>query len=96
MFVVQVDWRARPADDAAFAELLVRQSRNSLKLEPACQVFEVARDDQSPGRYTLYEVYDDAAGFDAHRKTPHYAAFAAAVEPMTLSKEVRILTRIAA
>jgi quinol monooxygenase YgiN len=23
----------------------------------------------------LYEIYDDAAAFDAHKRTPHFAAF---------------------
>lgn len=95
MFVVIVDWRVAPEDADTFAALLEGQAHTSLSREPACRVFDVAQDPEDPGSFFLYEVYDDRAAFDLHLETPHFAAFAKAADPMTLSKIVRTLTRIA-
>ena len=36
----------------------------------------------------LYELYDDAAAFDAHRGMPHYRRFDAGTAAMIASKDV--------
>ena len=95
MFVVIVDWRVAPEEADAFAALLEGQARASLSREPACRVFDVAQDPEDPGSFFLYEVYEDRAAFDLHLGTPHFAAFAKVADPVTLSKTVRVLTRIA-
>ena len=39
----------------------------------------------------LYEIYDDAAAFDAHLATPHFAIFNEATAPLVASKTVHRL-----
>jgi autoinducer 2-degrading protein len=39
-------------------------------------------------RIILYEIYDDAAAFDAHLKTPHFASFDAASAPLVAGRTV--------
>jgi (4S)-4-hydroxy-5-phosphonooxypentane-2,3-dione isomerase len=39
-------------------------------------------------RIILYEIYDDAAAFDAHLKTPHFASFDAACAPLVAGRKV--------
>ncbi|MEM7522936.1 MAG: antibiotic biosynthesis monooxygenase [Pseudomonadota bacterium] len=43
----------------------------------------------------LYEVYDDAAAFDAHLASDHFKDFDAAVAPMVAAKTVRRLRQTA-
>jgi quinol monooxygenase YgiN len=38
--------------------------------EPGCSRFDVLVDPKVPTKFTLYEIYDDEAAFDAHRKIP--------------------------
>jgi len=95
VFVVLVDWRVSPSHAAQFAGLLAEQAATSLAHEPDCITFDICQDPNDPGAFTLYEVYSDAAAFDAHLASPHMARFAAQAEPLTLSKSVRQLERIA-
>ena len=91
MFVVVVDFEVKREDAEAFRELVLAQARNSLELEEACHVFDVAQPPDEPERFFLYELYDDEAAFQAHLESAHFLDFNAKVEPMTVSKEVRTM-----
>jgi hypothetical protein len=39
-----------------------------------------------PDRILLYEIYDDRAAFEAHKNSPHYAAFDAQSAPLVAAK----------
>lgn len=88
MFVVTVVFEAAEGREEEMLTRLTRQAADSLANEPACKRFDVARDPASPGRAYLYEVYDDAAGFEIHKAMPHYLAFSADMTPLTASKTV--------
>ncbi|MEI8333104.1 MAG: antibiotic biosynthesis monooxygenase [Chloroflexota bacterium] len=47
--------------------------------EPGNLRFDVLRASDDPTRLLLYEAYADAAAAAAHRETPHYLAWRAAV-----------------
>ena len=50
--------------------------------------------DEFPEAVILYEIYDDAAAFDAHRETPHFAVFMDAVQRLGVTTtQVRTLAR---
>jgi quinol monooxygenase YgiN len=71
---------ARPGLEDAFREHiteLVRQVRR----EPGCVTAYEARD--TPGRFYLYEIYTNAAAFDAHLKTDHVHAFISAIPELS-------------
>lgn len=58
---------------------VVRRNHQGSVAEPGNVRFDVLRSAQDPTRFLLYEWYatDEAAA--AHRETPHYQEFAAAV-----------------
>ena len=89
MFVVTVDFRAAPGQAEALLAALCQNAARSLADEPGCRRFDVCRSDEGPDRFFLYELYDDRAAFDAHRATPHYAAFADATRGLVAEKTVR-------
>lgn len=50
--------------------------------------FDVLQALDDPSRFTLYEVYQDEAGFKEHQQTPHYLTWRAAVASMMASPRV--------
>ena len=88
MFVVTVDFRVKPGQEAAFAEAVARQAANSLAGEAGCHRFDVCRDPADGAHVFLYEIYSDRASFDAHLASAHFLDFDATVADWLASKEV--------
>src|SRR3954468_23665099 len=95
MFALAVDFEAKREHAAAFLEVLKAHAANCLKKEPACKQFDVSVDVNDPFRIFLYEVYDDMAAIEEHRKTPHFATFAATIEPMVADRKLRTVKVVA-
>ncbi|MCC7425938.1 MAG: antibiotic biosynthesis monooxygenase [Alphaproteobacteria bacterium] len=87
MFSISVEIVGKPEHAAALQEALLEQGSNSLAKEPGCLLFEVAVDPENPARFFLYEVYRDAAAFEDHQKTPHFAAYRAKTGPMLVDRK---------
>lgn len=77
MLAITVRFHVHAAHGDAFFERVRRQAKESLDLEAACRQFDVSRNPENPLEVFLYELYDDAAAFAAHLKTPHFEAFEA-------------------
>lgn len=88
MFAVTVTIEVSPGAMAAFLPRLLENARSS-RAEAACRRFDVATDPERPDEVFLYELYDDADGFDAHRAMPHYRAFSEATAELIRAKTVR-------
>lgn len=54
--------------------------------EPGCVRFDVSQREDDPAQWLFYEVYTDAAAFDAHRASPHFAAYQQVAEKALRSK----------
>lgn len=89
MFVVSVEFEIHPDQVAAFREAVLKQAANSLRHETACAQFDVAQDPNQPTRFYLYELYDDAKAFEAHRQTAHFAQFSSTVGSMIANKNLQ-------
>ena len=87
MFAVTVTIEVAEGRMAEFLPAMMENARAS-RHEPACRRFDVLTDPARPDEVFLYEIYDDAAGFDAHRETSHYKTFDATVAPMIAAKRV--------
>ncbi|MBR0558904.1 putative quinol monooxygenase [Neokomagataea anthophila] len=64
----------------AFLAVCAEDSRQSIAVESGCHSFEVLSSPEDPNLVVLVETYTDRAAFEAHLKTPHFAAFAKAVK----------------
>ena len=87
MFVVCVDFTAKPEDQKAFEQLVKAQATNSLKNEPACLRFDVCIGNS--GAIFLYEIYQDEDAFAAHLETQHFKDFDDKAQNMIENKAVR-------
>ncbi len=68
--------------DAFIAATLANHAGS--RTEPGNLRFDVLQASDDPGRFVLYEVFASAEAVEAHRKTPHYLAWRAQVEPWML------------
>jgi quinol monooxygenase YgiN len=73
--VVIVDLEVKEEDSDAFVAAARENARESVRLEPGCQQFDVIRALDDKTKITFYEVFDDAEAFQAHGAYPHATAF---------------------
>ncbi len=87
MFVVCVKVHVIAEQVEAFIAATADNAR-ATRQEPRNVRFDVLQALDDPSRFTLYEVYQDEAGFKEHQQTSHYLAWRAAVAPMMASPRV--------
>lgn len=92
MIVRTIDLHVKPERVQDFIQATLANHRGSVR-EPGVLRFDVLQDEADPGHFVLYEVFRDAAATEAHRETPHYKAWAPAVEAMQASPRQRTVFR---
>jgi len=80
-FVVIVDFEAKEGAAEEVLALVSENARNSVEREPGCLQFDVMQSPDNPDRFVLFEVYQDAAAFEAHGKSAHVQEFLARARP---------------
>jgi (4S)-4-hydroxy-5-phosphonooxypentane-2,3-dione isomerase len=72
------------------------KNHQGTRQEPGNHRFDVLGDNEEPGRFILYEVFDSTEAVEAHRQTPHYLEWKQKVEPwMAKPREPRWHTILA-
>jgi quinol monooxygenase YgiN len=74
-YVIIVEFRAKPDQVEAFAEMIDRHAHNSRTLEDGCLAFDVCQDPDDPARFVLHEAYRDQAAHLEHREMDSYKWF---------------------
>jgi quinol monooxygenase YgiN len=89
MFVVTAKFTLKEGKMDSFMPLIRTNAAASLADEPGCSRFDVCT---APDRSEvfLYELYDDAAAFEAHKQTGHFAVFNRETAPMIADKHVAL------
>ena len=93
-FAVCVTFKVQLDQFKAFLPLITQNAAQSLQVEPGCSRFDVLTDPSRPGEVFLYELYSDAAAFDAHLESTHFKAFDRAVSSMIIEKSVATYTEV--
>jgi (4S)-4-hydroxy-5-phosphonooxypentane-2,3-dione isomerase len=75
-YVVVVDYKADAKNFDALKTLVDSVAKASIA-EPGCRRFDVIQPAASPNHLLLYEIFDDAAAFQAHSAAPHFKRFGA-------------------
>ena len=94
MLAVCVDFEIDPASLDAFLTIMQKNASDSLANEVGCHQFDITQDLQNPTKIFLYELYDDVAAFDLHKKASHYLEFNQLASEMATAKSVRLLQKI--
>jgi len=66
-------WEAREGEGDAVADILSRFAPQA-RQEPGTKLFLVHRALENPQQFLFYELFDDAAAFEAHQQTAHFKA----------------------
>ena len=93
-FAVIVTLKLKPGEGDAFREHILANATASKRDEPGCHRFDVAVSEDDGDAYYLYEEYTDAAAFEDHRQSPHYAAWREATDSMIAERSVVRCTAI--
>ena len=94
MFAVTVVFTLKSGSAEAFLPLIKANAATSLGDEPGCHQFDVCWDPARPDEVFLYELYEDAAAFDAHLAAEHFKAFSAASADLVADKQARTYTQV--
>lgn len=70
-FAVMVRITAKPGEEEALAGIL-RDLTLPSNAEPAMKAFVPYRSPDNPAEFYVYELYENAAGWEAHNKAPHF------------------------
>ena len=82
MIAMWVKVRVKADQKKRFLDAIEVDARGSERDEKACYRFNVLQDDKDENVYYFYEVYEDAAALEEHRKAPHYATWRAAADSL--------------
>jgi quinol monooxygenase YgiN len=66
-----VAWEVRDGQADAAADIIARFLPQARK-EPGLELLMINRGATNPSHYLFYEVFTDAAAFEAHQQTPHF------------------------
>ena len=88
MFVVCATFRIKDGQVDTFLPLVKTNATRSLADEPGCHRFDVCQSNDDASEVFLYELYDSADAFEAHKQTAHYAAFTEAAADLLADKSV--------
>lgn len=80
MTVTLVHVQVKPEHIDDFIEATRNNHENSI-LEPGNFRFDILQDASDPGKFILYEVYDDEKSVAAHKETAHYLKWRDTVSP---------------
>ncbi len=94
MLAIVVEFHIEPAFVDRFAHAIVANATASRETEPGCRQFDVCRDPADPALFYLYELYGDAAAFEAHCRTSHFLEMDTLTAGWIRSKVVRRYLRI--
>jgi (4S)-4-hydroxy-5-phosphonooxypentane-2,3-dione isomerase len=90
-FAIAVTFEIKPEFVEAFRVRILKQARDSIEKEPDCVQFDVLVDEADPSVFYLYETYADAAAFETHKQTKHFADYDRTVCDWVQSKSIRRL-----
>ncbi len=82
--LVQVTVKSEMLDE--FGRAILANAESARTREPGCIRFDVSQSDDDPAQWLFYEVYTDGAAFEAHRASPHFAAYQQIADRALLSK----------
>jgi len=82
-------WEARDGEADTVADILARFAPQA-RQEPGIKLFLVHRSVTNPSQFLFYELFEDAAAFEAHQQTPHFKALIVGEGVPRLSKRERM------
>ena len=86
MFSLVVQMTVRPGRREEFLAGMTANAEASVRDEPGCLRFDVCSVAGDENRFLLYEHYTDAAAFEAHKASPHFARWRTVAEQVVVGQ----------
>ena len=93
MVIMIVECNVKPERRDEFLEVIKHDAEHSENDEPGCLRFDVLNDLQDRNKFFFYECYKDEDARLAHRETPHFKQFFAALPELTNGDLIRHMTQ---
>ena len=77
-----------PAQAEAFAAATREVGQASVRLEEGCLVLYAVAEKDNPAFVRVFEIYRDAAAYQAHVQTPHFQKFRSTTDAMVKSRKL--------
>jgi quinol monooxygenase YgiN len=84
-----VTWEVRDGEAEAAADIIARFAPEARK-EPGLELLTVNQCATNPSQFLFYEIFKDAASFEAHQQTPHFKELILEEALPRLSKRERV------
>lgn len=94
MFILLVQVTVKTARVPEFRVAIETNARLSVERETECLRFDVNSVEGVPNRFVFYEVYTSEGAWLAHRETPHFLAYKAAVDEILETRELMRLAPV--
>jgi quinol monooxygenase YgiN len=86
-FVLVVELEIDPAQLEPFKAAIKENGETAVRAEPGCLSFNAVFEKDNPTRVRLFEIYQNAAAFQAHLETPHFKKYAETTKDMVKSRK---------
>ncbi len=94
MIIQSIQYTFAP-ENAEKAEAILRELRDASRKEGGVVAFEVARSQEKPNVFALWEEYADRAALDAHAATDHFKRLVLnGTRPLALQRSAEIFVPI--
>lgn len=87
-----VTWEVRDGKADAAGDIIARFAPEARK-EPGLELLMVNRCTDNPAQFLFYEVFENAAAFEAHQQTPHFRTMILEEALPLLAKRERVQYR---
>jgi quinol monooxygenase YgiN len=94
-YINAVDIEVVPGQFEVYLAAIKEVGAATMKTEPGCSEFDITVSQKDPNHLFIFEVYDNAATFDAHLKSDHYKKYAATAKDIVAKREVHPLSSVA-
>ena len=95
LYINAVDIDVVPGELENYLVAIKEVGAAAIKTEPGCSEFDVTVSQKDPNHLFIFEVYENAAAFDAHLKSDHYKKYAATAKDVVAKREVHSLFSVA-
>ena len=86
MFSLVVQMEVRPGRREEFLAGMTANAEAAVRDEPGCLRFDVSAVEGDENRFFLYELYEDADAFAAHKAAPHFAEWRKVAEQVLVGQ----------
>jgi (4S)-4-hydroxy-5-phosphonooxypentane-2,3-dione isomerase len=94
LYINAVEIDVLPGQIEKYVAAIKEVGEATIKTEPGCSEFDITISQKDPNHLLIFEVYDNAAVFDAHLRTDHYKKYAATAKDIVAKREVRPMSSV--